>query len=86
MRCVVSTAVDPAALMGDLMTMMMTTPTRADGDRDGRLRKAVMGECLRLRRRTTDPRDAVDVPVVGVVQDRGDDAGGRRRATGGTLG
>ena len=90
MRCVVSTAVDPAALMGDLMTMMMTTTTRADGDRDGRLRKAVMGECLRLRlrlrRRTTDLRDAVDVPVVGVVQDRGDDAGGRRRATGGTLG
>jgi hypothetical protein len=81
--------VDPAALMGDLMTMMMTTTTRADGDRDGRLRKAAMGECLRLRlrrRRTMDPRDAVDVPVVGVVQDRGDDAGGRRRATGGTLG
>ena len=91
MRCVVSTAVDPAALMGDSMTMMMTTTTRADGDRDGRLRKAVMGECLRLRlrrrRRTTDLRDAVDVPVVvPVVRDRGDDAGGRRRATGGTLG
>lgn len=67
------------------MTMMMTAPTRADGDRDGRLRKAAMGECL--RRRTTDPRDAVDVPVVvPVVRDRGDDAGGRRRATGGTLG
>ena len=81
-RCVVRT-VDPAARLGDLMTMLMTT-TRADGDRDGRLRKAAMGECL--RRRTTDPRDAVDVPVVGVVRDGGDDAGGRRRATGGTLG